>query len=101
MVHPLSLAVWYMDDGYYYKRDKIAYIYLSNYFEQELDRLMSTLHANFGLIPDLKKKSKGLCFTFSVKATLKLVEIVEPFVVSTMRYKLPFDPVSTESARTK
>src|SRR3989338_5236170 len=25
---PLTLAVWFMDDGYYYHRDNMAYIYV-------------------------------------------------------------------------
>jgi len=27
---PLTLAVWFMDDGYYYLRDKCGYLYLGN-----------------------------------------------------------------------
>ena len=34
-LEPISLAVWFMDDGYYYNRDRIAYIYLPNYREQK------------------------------------------------------------------
>ena len=29
LLNPLVLAVWFMDDGYYYQRDKTSYIYLS------------------------------------------------------------------------
>lgn len=95
---PLSLAVWFMDDGYYYQRDKISYIYLPKCLEEEFILLLNSLKNNFDLSPTLKKKSKGYCFIFSVSDSFKLSEIIKPFVISSMKYKLPFDPVSTNPA---
>jgi len=95
LTDPLSVAVWYMDDGYYYHRDKIAYIYLSNYSSLEFELLISTLKNNFSLSPGLKKKTLGWCFVFSVSDTEKLLSLVEPHIIGSMKSKLPFDPVST------
>ena len=47
----LTLAVWFMDDGYFYQRDKIAYIYLPAYSQSEFDLLALTLQKNFGQNP--------------------------------------------------
>lgn len=95
LTDPISLAIWYMDDGYLYNRDKIAYIYLSKYTDKESKILLQTLYDNFGLNPYLKKKRGGnLVLIFSVAETRKLIEIIRPHIFDKMGYKL-LDPVST------
>ncbi len=95
LTDPVSLAIWYMDDGYLYKRDKIAYIYLPKYTNKEIKILLQTLRDNFGLNPVLKVKRGGnLVLIFSVVETKKLIEIVRPHIFEKMGYKL-LDPVST------
>jgi len=101
---PFTLAIWYMDDGYYYKRDKTAYIYLSKFSKEEFKLLLKTLKENFGLKPKLEKKNSGnYNLKFSVKETAKLMTIVKPHLIKSMRYKLSrrslnfLSPVSTES----
>src|SRR3989338_8118061 len=46
---PLTLAVWFMDDGYYYGRDKTAYIYLSKLSPRDVSKLQTALEKNFKL----------------------------------------------------
>lgn len=87
-ISPLSLAVWYMDDGYYYRRDKTAYIYLSNYSRRELQLLQEILQENFGLDSHLYRKKKGYCFYFPVKDTKKLITLVRPYILEKFRYKI-------------
>src|SRR3990167_5681331 len=43
---PMSLAVWFMDDGYYYPRDRIAYIYLSKLDPNSTNNLLNALKVN-------------------------------------------------------
>lgn len=99
---PLSLAVWFMDDGYYYPRDKMAYIYLPKYPQQSLNLLFNALKVNFCLAPTFKIKKRGeYVLIFSVGETAKLMDLIKEHVISTMNYKLSsqdklFDPVSTE-----
>ncbi len=93
---PLSLAIWYMDDGYLYHRDKMIYIYLPRYKREEQKILLETLKINFGLKPILKLKRGNLVLVFSVKETKKFLPIVKPFIIHSMKYKL-LDPVSTEA----
>lgn len=93
---PLSLAIWFMDDGYYYHRDKMAYIYIPNYDETSISNLLDSLSENFNLLPSLKKKKKGLVLVFSVKETKKLMETIKKFIIPSMSSKIPLDPVSTE-----
>ncbi len=92
---PISLAVWYMDDGYLYKRDKIAYIYIPNYSRSEINILLETLKQNFGLEPKMKQKKKGKVLVFSVLNTYKLLSSISAYIIPSMFYKL-LDPVSTE-----
>ncbi len=98
MKDPVSLTVWFMDDGYYYQRDKMAYLYLPKYDHVSINNLLDVLKVNFSLSPILKIKKRGeYVLNFSVVETEKLVQIIKPFVISSMKYKLPFDPVSTEA----
>lgn len=88
LVDPLSLSVWFMDDGYYYKRDKMAYIYLANCSDQEFSLLTECLLQNFGLHPKLKHKKLGWCFLFSVEDTRRLIELVKEFIPECMKHKI-------------
>lgn len=87
---PITLAVWYMDDGYLYHRDKSAYIYLNRYSEDELRYLLMALENNFGLIPRIlrKKKEKYPCLYFNVLQTEKLLKIVRPFIIPCFNNKI-------------
>lgn len=86
----LSLAVWFMDDGYYYHRDKTAYIYLSKFSETELNRLLNALKINFNLQPKVEIKKRGnKNLKFSVKETEKLIQLIKADIIPSMRYKLP------------
>ena len=93
---PLALAIWFMDDGYYYPRDKISYIYISNFSQESIDNLLLSLKENFNLSPILKMKKKGLVLIFSVIESAKLMQLIKKFVVPSMSYKIPLDPVSTD-----
>ncbi|MBI4253047.1 hypothetical protein HY623_02615 [Candidatus Uhrbacteria bacterium] len=89
----LVLAVWYMDDGYYYKRDKTAYIYLSKHTDRDTRRLLRAIQENFDLHPKLEKKKNGsMNLKFSVAETKKLSTIIAPHMIQSMRYKIDEEP---------
>lgn len=99
---PMSLAVWFMDDGYYYPRDKIAYIYLPKYDHDSINNLLTALKINYDLSPQLKIKKRGeYVLIFTVKDTEKLIQIIKPYIIKSMSYKIPFDPVSTDPSSKK
>jgi len=86
----LSLAVWYMEDGYYYNRDKTAYIYLSKVSKKETENLLQVLNKNFGLNPRLEtKRLENINLKFSVEETKKLIKLIKAEVIPSMKYKLP------------
>lgn len=90
----ITLAVWYMDDGYYDKRDKSAHIYLPKLKEEEIIRLIRVLEVNFGLRPNWycrpDKESCQLNFTGQQKDML--IKIIKPYIIPSLRYKLPLTP---------
>lgn len=90
---PLALAVWYMDDGYYYARDRTAYLYLSPLNRTDIQRLERVLAEAFDLHPKLERKKSGaLNFKFTVDETRKLIKIVAPHVIKSLRYKIGEEP---------
>lgn len=95
----LSLAVWYMDDGYYYQRDKTAYIYLSKFSRENIDKLTEVLKRNFNLVPKIEiKKNGNFNLKFTVAETGKLINLIQAEIIPSMMYKLPKTlniPVST------
>lgn len=93
---PFSLAIWFMDDGYYYPRDKMSYLYTPNYSEESTDTLLLALKENFGLLPIVKRKKRGSVLIFNVIETKKLMLLIKIFITPSMSYKMPLDPVSTE-----
>ena len=94
--NPISLAIWFMDDGYFYQRDKMSYIYIPNFDKESMGYLLNALKSNFNLLPIPKQKKKGFVLIFNVSETQKLVNIIKKFIIPSMRYKIPLDPVSTE-----
>lgn len=88
---PLSLAVWFMDDGYFYQRDKMSYIYLPKLTRKEQEILLSTLKNNFSLEPNIKIKKRGNpVLVFNVIETQKLMSLIKPYVISSLKYKTSF-----------
>ncbi len=97
----LTLAVWYMDDGYYYARDKSAHIYLSLLSNQEKERLLKCLNCNFGLAAKIycRPDRRGCQLNFTGRAKDKLFQIIAPYILANFNYKMPSNPVSTESEK--
>lgn len=85
----LSLAAWYMDDGYYYNRDKVSYLYLGRVDKKEAEITKNTFEENFEIFPKmLDKKQKGFALYFSPKETVKFHKKIEKFILPLFYYKL-------------
>ena len=90
--NPLSLAVWYMDDCYYYRRDKVSYLYLGRVNKNEAVVVKNALESSFGLVSKvLDKKNKGFVIYFPPQETLKLHQAIRVFVPPFFQYKLAGD----------
>lgn len=90
LTEPLALAVWYMDDGYYYSKDKNSYLYLGRVSEEEAKRVCNAVERNFHLTPRIyDKKNKGFALYFSPTETKKLHDIIrQHMVLPLFAYKL-------------
>jgi hypothetical protein len=86
LVDPLSLAVWFMDDG------TAEYAGLSiqthSFSEEEVNKLLKVIKGNFGL-DCWKKRNKGKWIVYLPKRSLaKLSEIIGEYVLPDFQYKL-------------
>lgn len=84
-----SLAVWYMDDGYYYGRDKCSYLYLGNTSEKEAECARSAFERRFNLKTKVLAKKKGFALYFPPQEVLKLKSLIHKYVLDQFNYKLP------------
>lgn len=98
LVSSLTVAVWYMDDGYYYERDKSAHIYLQKFEPDEIQQLIDVFKNQHGIECKAycRPDRKSCQLNFRKSEAMKLALLVEPHLISEMRYKLPLDPVTTE-----
>jgi uracil-DNA glycosylase len=99
---PLSLAVWFLDDGYTRAKSRncaMAEIAAHSFTPPDISRLIERLCRDLGIPAYVREASPGRIH-FGAEATLRLSEIIAPFCPETMRYKLhphvhdrfPFDP---------
>ena len=94
---PISLALWYMDDGTITKRARESQkstirIGTYAYTEEENKLLIQALLNKFGvrasLQTDARHKNAPYFLYLSVEATMKFQQLIAPFVCPSMRYKL-------------
>ena len=104
---PLSLAVWYMDDGYLGghnlksdgkivgKNRRNFYLYTSRYSEEENNFLAEVIDEVFNMKPTVRKKFDSkqdkhyYYLYFPVKFSVDFIDIVSPHIHSDLSYKLP------------
>jgi len=86
----ISFAIWFYDDGYYYKRDKCSYLYLGKISAEEAQIAREAIQRKFGIASKiLDKKNKGFALYFSQEESKKIRTIVEKYYVPVMAYKIP------------
>ena len=90
LLSPMSLAVWFMDDGTIDKRQGSILFETQAFYEKEIYSLISCLNCNFNLKATIHKsgKGRGLRIYLPVKQAKEFSKIVEPYVIEQMRYKL-------------
>lgn len=89
LTEPLALAVWYMDDGYYYARDRNSYLYLGRVSKKEASIAQHAILKNFGIRARVyDKKAKGFALYFSVAETKKLHKLIGHLLLPEFAYKL-------------
>jgi len=96
LTHPISLAVWYMDDGSldFRPRSHYAFSLKTNSFSiEECNLLSNVLKKNFGILSSVQNtlcRGKKYPQIYIGKAGRdKFLETVKPYTLNCFRYKLP------------
>jgi len=92
---PLSLAVWFMDDGC--KIRSALYLNTQQFTLSEQVFLQKLLLDTFGLKSALNRDKHYFRIRFTTESSKSLRRLVEPYVIESMKYKLANDPVTTKS----
>jgi hypothetical protein len=83
----LSLAVWFMDDGC--KSRNAVYLNTQQFDSCSQQRLLAMLREQWSIAATLNKDKSYQRIRVSVAGTVRLVKLVEPYVLPELRYKLP------------
>ncbi len=83
---PLTLAVWYMDDGS--RCDKDIYLNTQQFTQEEQKKLILLLEKQYLILASLNKDKQYRRIRIKKDSVQKFISIISPFIVSSMRYKL-------------
>jgi LAGLIDADG DNA endonuclease family protein len=87
-----GIAYWFMDDGSIKSRESKAVIFNTQGFAQnDVERLVKCLQDSYNLEAAPRKQEDGLQIYVSGKSFGRFREIVDPYILPSMRYKIPPD----------
>lgn len=91
----MALAVWIMDDGSY-SRNKID-ISTYSFTLSEINLLQKIILSKFGIqMSFYKDRDKGYRMYCNMKNSKRLIEVIHPYIIESMMYKIGFhNPVTT------
>ena len=84
---PLSLAVWFMDDGS--KSRDALYLNTQSFTEKDQRLLLRLLKEQHDLVGNLNRDGKYTRIRLNLESSRTLSRIIEPHVLPMFRYKLP------------
>lgn len=86
---PLTLAVWFMDDGSIKSRECQGKILNTQSFDvDDINRLRQALMANFSIQTSLRKQKEGFQIYILAGEVKKLRQSISKYIVPSMQYKL-------------
>lgn len=89
LLTPLSLAIWFMDDGSWKSNKHRTYIiHTLGYDRQELNLMKRILEEKFGITTGIHRQYNGLRLYIMSSSASQFRNIIEPYVIPSMRYKL-------------
>jgi uracil-DNA glycosylase family 4 len=90
---PVTLAVWYMDDGYaprgYKKHITSALIAAHSWNIEEIEKICKVIKKKFNLEAKIKKHGKYFDISFNCEERDKFFKLVAPYIIPSMQYKIP------------
>ncbi len=91
-LNSIILAVWFMDDGSNSRSN--VYFNTQQFSLIDQKRLLHKLR-QIGLKARLNKDKKYYRIRIFKESILKLNQIIDPYIIPSMKYKLSYDPVET------
>ncbi len=92
---PLTLAVWFMDDGS--KSRSSFYLNTQQFSLEDQQELLKILKEQFGLNANINMDKIYYRIRITTESTKRFKGIIKPYVAPSMLYKLGDDPVTTDS----
>lgn len=92
LISPITLAVWYMDDGYKRTDNSGLYLCTSSFTDQENLILKNCLFDNFGLETNLHYAGGYVRLHIPSRCISLFSKYVSPHLVKSMFYKIPLTP---------
>lgn len=92
LIEPLSLAIWYMDDGYKRNDCNAFRISTDNFSYKDQLKLLYCLQANFHIFGKLHKKANVWNIYIPSAETKKFVQLISKYIIPTMNYKINLTP---------
>ena len=87
---PLVISIWYMDDGSIKSRfHKTVLLNTHSFSKISLKRLQKVLLDRYGVKTTLRKQREGIQIYIISETIDKFLNIIEPHILPSMRYKLP------------
>ena len=99
LASPLSLAVWFMDDGGRRNDSYGLFLNTLSFTLREHELLQHCLQKNFSLETRVHWIQDGYRLYIPSKCARHFCELVHPYLLPLMHYKLSFNPVTTSFAR--
>lgn len=99
LTSPLSLAVWFMDDGGRRNDSYGLFLNTLSFTKKEHELLRHCLRKNFDLDSRLHWIQDGYRIYIPSKDARHFCELVYPYILPSLQYKLSFNPVTTSYAR--
>lgn len=91
LLTPLGLAIWFMDDGSVKSHESKGRILNTHAFDQnEIDQLCNVLQNKFLLQAWPRQQKDGIQIYISGKSAEAFQALIEPNIISMMKYKLPW-----------
>ena len=89
---PIILAIWFMDDGS--KSGSNVYLNSQQFSLADQNRLLRKLR-EVGLKARLNRDKKYYRIRILSESVPEFNQIINPYIISSMRYKMSYDPVET------
>ena len=87
VLNPLSLAVWFMDDGC--KSRSSIYLNTQQFTKNEQLRLIDSLKNQFGIESTLNKDKIYYRIRIRTRSVKRFTQLIKEFVLEDFQYKFP------------